>query len=91
MKSVVRIELDAPEAPVFGDGKSADKDAPAKSNFIAFKKGEGSSNLDPSSAPPEVAAALAKFSKPQEGSRPVASAEPKASPGEKGFPNGLQE
>ena len=55
-------------------------------NFIAFKKGEGSSNLDLSSLPPEAREAIAKFHMEQ-----AQQAQQPQPPVEKGFPNGLKD
>jgi flagellar basal-body rod modification protein FlgD len=70
MKSVVRVELDSPPAFASPSARQAGSATSAqesgdggKPSFIAFKKGEGSSTLDPSTASPEVAAALAQYGK----------------------------
>ncbi|MDR3606762.1 MAG: flagellar hook assembly protein FlgD [Oligoflexia bacterium] len=99
MKSVVKVESDfsagAAQTQAGGEADAADKP-----KFFTFRKGEGSSNLDPSTASPEVAAALAKYGQPQADNalakpefRPAmnAGAAAAADSKEKGFPNGLQD
>jgi flagellar basal-body rod modification protein FlgD len=92
MKSVVSVELDAPQAGFLPTQPAAAQLADNKPNLIAFKKGEGSSNLDPSTLSPEAQAAIAQYGQEsgQAGTAPSAAAAARAS-GEKGFPNGLQD
>lgn len=92
MRNVVRIDGDV--AP------SAAKNAAPGSNFFTFQKGVGSSALDSSTAPKDVAEALAKS---QAGGAKVAQADgvqarpaagqnvPAQNSAEKGFPNGLEQ
>ena len=83
MKNIVKIESEG-QAPAFtpsapavpgaaGNSGGAAADADNKSNFIAFKKGEGSSNFDPNAASPEAIAAIAKY-----GQAPAADGAPSA-------------
>jgi flagellar basal-body rod modification protein FlgD len=112
MKSVVRVELDQPQQLVAPRSQAVGAPASAevgdsKPNFIAFKKGEGSSNLDPSTLSPEVAAALAQYGQNTQGApgapggvgavsaklagRPSVPSVAQGESAEKGFPNGLQD
>jgi flagellar basal-body rod modification protein FlgD len=107
LRNIVKIEGD--EAVVPGaqslaktaaaqlPGASAGTASVAKSmpNFIAFKKGEGSSTVDPGQLSPDTAAALQKYAAQQaeerkqelqQAQRPAIYAD-----GEKGFPNGLSD
>jgi flagellar basal-body rod modification protein FlgD len=101
MKNVIRIDGDpgalgftqasgaVPGAPSGAPTSAlpAPKSAPA---FFNFQKGVGSSNLDPSQAPPEMQQALASFHEAQAAPARTAQAAPPPSP-EKGFPNGLHD
>jgi flagellar basal-body rod modification protein FlgD len=103
MKSITRIESDGPAVGGASAGAaplSAAEDAKSAPNFIAFQKGVGSSNLDASSAPPEVMNALSKFQNNQAAlgapaaakvAAPNQAAVSAAAPAVKaeGFPNGL--
>ncbi len=82
LKSVTKIESDGG----MGAGMPLAQNqagASAGPQFFAFKKGEGSSNLNPATLPPEVAKALAHYGT-QKPDAPIP-------PSEKGFPNGLHE
>jgi flagellar hook assembly protein FlgD len=61
MKNIVRIDDDSVRAYAAPGGGAPVAAEPKEPSFIAFKKGEGSSNLDSSAASPEVAEALARY------------------------------
>jgi flagellar basal-body rod modification protein FlgD len=97
MRSVVRIEDQGAPAPqaqapapagTAPQAPSQEQAAPGGKAFFTFKKGEGSSNLDP-----EAAKALAAYQAAQAEEREkVVAAQKAAAPAEeKGFPNGLSD
>lgn len=109
LKNIVRIETTSSDMPVMqmqqtGQAPAASEETAAEEvtkpkNFIAFQKGQGSSNLDASQASPEIAEALARFNReaavaqaqPQVQAQPQQPPRAQAAlkPEEKGFPNGL--
>jgi flagellar basal-body rod modification protein FlgD len=86
-------------APGEGAAPGAQKAAPeVPSNFFGFKKGEGSTNLDPEALSPEQALALAQYQRqmgqtsPAQGPGSAPQAQPRNGAGEQqGFPNGLSD
>ncbi|MGK5081694.1 flagellar hook assembly protein FlgD [Bdellovibrionota bacterium FG-1] len=103
MKNIVRIDGESPggNGPALGaspSGAPVNVAPPAKSSpaFFSFQKGVGSSNLDPSSVPPEMQKALAQYHAQGVPANPAQlgpkSGPPRAQPvEEKGFPNGLHD
>lgn len=98
MKNIIRIETEAgmpasvPNSVPSGVGGIQPLAPQAKApNFISFKKGEGSSTLNPEQMSPDLAQAISKYQQ-QSAAPQSAPVLPKAvASDEKGFPNGLQE
>jgi flagellar basal-body rod modification protein FlgD len=108
-KQIVKIDEGAPAAAGSGAAPGGAitpvGQQPNKTNFVAFQKGEGSTNLDPNQAGSEVAEALAKFQADQEATKRAEAAQKAAlersgaaakatdpvKPEERGFPNGLRD